>query len=165
MWKNRILTRTVLDTFWNINLTQSTDNVLGFKWTQEFKIYKFLDLKLSFSSTNRSMYLYFPWWRDELGISEDYNFFVDLLRSFNIFNTQDRLDSQFDMDRFDLALVHHLRNWDLTIEYSGWPALDSAASAYEWKSEFSLFVKWNPLPIFNQRTQYKDGDWSVDSFE
>ena len=165
LWKNRIRTRTILDTSWNINLNQPTDNVFSFKWTQEFHLYKFLDLQLSFSSTNRSMYLYFPWWRDELGITGKYNFFEDLLKSFNIFNIQDRRDSQFNMDRFDLTLVHHLRNWDLTIEYSGWPALDSGADQYRWKSEFSLFVTWNPLPMFNQRTKFSKDAWSVDSFE
>jgi len=165
MWKNRIKTRTILDTSWNINLNQPTDNVFGFKWTQEFHIFKFLDLQLSFSSTNRSMYLYFPWWRDELGISGKYNFFEDLLKSFNVFNIQDRRDSQFNMDRFDLSLVHHLRSWDLSIEYSGWPALDSGSDQYRWKSEFNLFVKWNPLPMFNQRTKFSKDSWNVDSFE
>jgi len=165
MWKNRIKTRTVLNTSWNINLNQPTDNVFGFKWTQEFHVYKFLDLQLSFSSTNRSMYLYFPWWREELGISGKYNFFEDLFKSFNIFNIQNRRDSQFNMDRFDLSLVHHLRSWDLSIEYSGWPALDSGAGQYRWKSEFNLFVKWNPLPMFNQRTKFTEDSWNVDSFE
>jgi hypothetical protein len=165
LWKNRIKTRTILDTAWNMNLNQPTDNVFGFKWTQEFQIYKFLDLQLSFSASNRSMYLYFPWWRDELGIPGDYNFFTDLLKSFNIFNTQDRRDSQFNMERVDLSIVHHLRSWDLTIEYSGWPALDDEASRYRWKSEFSLFVKWNPLPMFNQETRFEDDEWSVESFK
>lgn len=165
LWKNRIKTRTVLDTAWNINLNQPTDNVFGFKWTQEFKLYKFLDLQLSFSATNKSMYLYFPWWRDELGIPTEYNFFTDLFKSFNIFNTQDRRDSQFNMDRIDLSLIHHLRSWDLTIEYSGWPALDSDATQYRWKSEFSLYVKWNPLPMFNQKTQLQNDLWSVESFK
>ena len=165
MWKNRISTRTILDTAWNINLNQPTDNVFGFKWTQEFHIFKFLDLQLSFSSTNRSMYLYFPWWREELGVTGKYNFFEDLLKSFNMFNIQDRRDSQFNMDRFELSFVHHLRSWDLSVEYSGWPALDSGSNQYRWKSEFNLFVQWNPLPMFNQRTKLSKDSWNVDSFE
>ena len=164
-WKNRITTTTILDTSWNINLRQPTDNVLTFKWTQTFAIYKFLDLSLSFSSTNKAMYLYFEGWRDQLNVPGDYNFFTDLARSFNFFNAGDRRDSQFNMDRMDLSLIHHLRNWDLTVEYSGWPALNTAGTAYRWKSEFSLFVKWNPLPMFNQRTTFEDDRWSVDSFE
>gem|GEM_PF-680711 len=165
LWKNRIRTRTVLDTYWNINLNQPTDNVFGFRWSQEFHVYKFLDLQLSFSSTNRSMYLYFPWWREELGIPGQYNFFEDLLKSFNLFNIQDRRNSQFNMDRFELSLVHHLRSWDLSIDYSGWPALDPGADQYRWKSELTVFVKWNPLPMFNQRTRFSKDSWSVDSFE
>ncbi len=165
IWKNRIHTKTIFDSSWNINLNQPTDNVFSFKWTQEFHIFKFLDLQLSFSSTNNSMYLYFPWWRDELGITGDYSFFEDLFRSFNLFNIQDRRESQFNMDRFDLSLVHHLRSWDLTIEYSGWPALDLTSDQYRWKSEFSLYVKWNSLPMFNQMTKFSKDSWSVDSFK
>ena len=165
MWKNRIRTQTVLDTRWSINLVQSTDNILTFKWTQAFHIHRFLDLKISFSSTNRSMYLYFPWWRDQLGINRPYNFFEDLGKSFNLFNPQHRLESQFNMDRIDVKLIHHLRNWDVILEYSGWPALESGAGVYRWKSEFSLFVKWNPLPMFNQKTTLKRDRWTVESFE
>ncbi len=164
-WRNRLRYKTSLSGVWDINLSQPSDNSLVFKWTQELHIFKFIDLKLSFSSVNKSMYLYFPWWRDELGITQNYNFFEDLAKSFNIFspNQQDRLESRFNMERIDLALVHHLRNWDATLEYSGWPALDTAAAAYKWKSEFSFQVKWNPLPLFRQRTQLKDALWTVDT--
>lgn len=165
MWKNRITLNTSLNSSWNINLRQPTDNIFTFSWTQELKIYKFLDLRFTISSTNKAMYLYFDGWRNQLGIPDNYNFFQDLAKSFNFFNSEDRRDSQFNMDRIDLSLVHHLRSWDLSIEYSGWPALDSTGTNYRWKSEFSLFVKWNPLPMFNQRTRFEDDSWTVDSFE
>ncbi len=165
MWKNRITTVTNINTSWNINLRQPTDNVLTFTLTQSFSIYKFLDLKFSVGSTNKAMYLYFDGWRNQLGIPDNFNFFTDLAKSFNFFNPEQRRESQFNMDRIGLALVHHLRNWDLSIEYSGWPALDSSGTNYRWKSEFDLFVKWNPLPMFNQRTRFEDDRWSVESFE
>lgn len=164
-WKNRIRSETVLDTRWTINLVQPTDNVLRFQWTQSFSIYKFLNLKISFSAVNRSMYLYFPWWRQQFGIDEPHSFFEDLAKSFNLFNPEDRLDSQFNMERVSAELVHRLGSWDLSIKYSGWPALDSKAAAYEWKAEFSLFIKWNPLPMFNQKTELKNDKWTVESFE
>jgi hypothetical protein len=165
VWKNRIRTNTRLDTSWNINLRQPTENVLGFKWTQVLFIHQFLDLEISFSSTNKSMYLYFPKWRNQLGIPNESNFFQDLMKSFNVFNPEDRRQSQFNMDRIDVSLVHHLRSWDLTVEYSGWPALNSTADGYFWKSELDVFMKWNALPMFNQRTKLQDSFWSVDSFE
>ncbi|MCG8452436.1 MAG: hypothetical protein MI717_04545 [Spirochaetales bacterium] len=164
-WRNRVRFSTELDTGWDINLRQPTKNELGFKWTQTLHIYKFLDLSLSFRAANKSMYLYFPWWREQLGISQAPGFFEDLIKSFNVFDTQSRLDSQFNMDRVEVKLVHHLRSWDLTVEYKGWPAIDSDVNNYRWRSELSLFVKWNPLPIFNQRTEYKNDQWTVDSFK
>jgi len=164
-WKNRMRLRTVVDVSWNINLNQPTDNVLKFKWTQEFHTYKFIDVKLTFTASNKSMYAYFPWWRRKFNILEKRNFFEDLAKSLNIFKARDRYESNFNMERLDLTLVHHLGNWDLTVRYGGWPKYNPARGSYSWKSDFNLFVKWNPLPMFNQRTIHKDDKWSVDSFE
>jgi len=165
IWKNRIRLHTIIDASWNINLNQPTDNVLKFTWTQKFHTYKFIDVKLAFTASNKSMYTYFPWWRERFGISRKINFFEDLLKSFNIFSAKDRYESNFNMERLDLSLVHHLGNWDLTVQYGGWPAYDPAKGSYGWKSDFNLSVKWNPLPMFNQKTSLKNDKWSVDSFE
>ncbi len=163
-WKNRIKMKTTLDTSWKINLAKPTDNVFRFVWTQEFRIHKFLDIKLSFHAINSSMYLYFPHWRNQLNITKEYNLFEDLAKSFNIFNPQDRLDSQFNMEKLVFSMVHHLRNWDVTLEYSGSPSINNTTKAYDWKSKFSIYIKWNPLPMFNQKTKYEDDVWSVESF-
>lgn len=165
MWKNRIQLHSIIDISWNINLNQPTDNVLDFKWTQEFHTYKFIDIKLTFAASNKSMYTYFPWWREKFNIPGKLGFFEDLLKSLNIFSARDRHESSFNMERLDLTLVHHLGSWDLSIQYGGWPAYDLGRGRYDWKSDFNLFVKWNPLPMFNQRTSYKDDKWGVDSFE
>jgi len=165
IWKNRIRLQTIIDTSWNINLSQPTDNVLEFKWTQVFHTYKFIDIKFAFTASNKSMYIYFPWWREQFGISGKLNFFEDLFKSFNVFKAKDRYESNFNMERLDLTLVHHLGSWDLTIQYGGWPAYDQLKGNYRWKSDFELFIKWQPLPMFNQRTNYKDDKLSVDSFE
>ncbi len=164
-WKNRIKIKTIIDTSWKINLIKPTDNVLRFRWTQQLDIHKFLSLKITFSAINRSMYLYFPELRDKFGITTgSSNFFEDLLKSFNIFNDKDRIESQFNMEKISVGMVHHLRNWDLSLEYSGWPKLNKDTKSYDWKSEFSIFIKWNPLPLFNQKTSLKDDVWSVESF-
>ena len=164
LWRNRIQSKTTLNTSWKINLSKPTDNTFTFQWTQILQIYKFLDLTVSLSAANKSMYIYFPAWREQLGIQGEYNLFEDILKSFNIFNEQDRLDSQFNMEKVSIGLVHHLRNWDLSVEYSGRPKLDSGDKAYKWETDVSVFIKWNPLPMFNQKTTYKDEKWKVESF-
>ena len=164
-WKNRIRTKSIFDIGWNINLNQPTENVFSIKWTQEFKIYKFLDLVFSYSMANKSMYLYFPWWRDELGITRKYNFFTDMFNSFNFANTQARRNSMFNMDKFNFSMIHHLGDWDLTMEYSGWPAIEPGETKYKWKSEFSIFVKWNPIPVINQKIQYKNDELTADTMK
>ncbi len=163
LWKNRITWDTEISLDWSANLQQYTDNTLGFIWKYHFNIFQFLDLDYSMTSVNNNMYLYFPSLREKLGIEKEYHFFTDLGRSFNIFSPdqKERLDSFFNLESIRLDLVHHLREWDLTLVYQGWPELQD--KQYEWKSEVSIFLKWNPIPQIQADIQYQDEQWLVDT--
>ena len=167
LWKNRITTKTTTSVNWNINLRKITENKLNFSISQHFAIYKFIDLKVSLTAENKAMFLYFPKWREELEIPGEYDFFLDLFKSFNIFDSSesDRKESKFNMKKLTISVVHHLKNWDLSFDYSGWPKLKKDENRYEWESKFSISLVWNPLPIFNQKTRYEKDEWSVESFK
>ncbi len=162
-WKHRINYTTNLNLDWTINLQQFNRNILTFRWKSHYHIFQFLDLNFSMSSSNKSMYLYFKPWREKLGIQNEYNFWKDLGNSFNIFseNQQDRRSSFFNLDKISFDLVHHLRDWDLTLKYTGYPKLEN--QKYEWFSQFSLFLIWNPITKLKTRVKYKDDKWSVDN--
>jgi len=162
-WKNRVTYKTDLKLDWAVNLQQFNNNVLSFSWTSRFHVFEFMDFQFGMTSSNKNMYLYIPYYRDKLGIEEDFNFFGDLFKSFNIFssNQQDRYDSYFNLEKINLELVHNLREWDLTLSYTGWPKLDG--NSYKWNSEFSIFLIWNPLPQIKSNIQYKEEIWSVDN--
>ena len=162
-WKNRINYTLDLTLDWTVNLQQFNSNTLSFSMDYNMNINQFLDLKLSITSSNSNMYLYIPYYRDKLGIDEEYSFLEDLTRSFNIFspNQDDRYESYFNMEKLNLDLVHHLRDWDLTLSYSGWPSLED--TSYVWSSEFSVFIKWNPIPQIQSNIQYEDKQWLVDT--
>jgi hypothetical protein len=115
------------------------------------------------TSSNKNMYLYFEHYRDKLGIQENYSFWEDLYKSVNIFSPdqQDRYDSNFNLEKIGLELVHHLRDWDLTFLYSGYPKL--VDNSYDWYSEFSIALVWNPIPQIKTLVQREDDLWSVDN--
>ena len=162
-WKNRMRFNTQLNIDYAVDLQQFNDNVLSFTWDFNYRIHEFLDLNYSMTSSNENMYLYFEPYRDMLGIEEDYNFFDDLIKSFNIFSSgqQDRYDSHFNVSKINLDLVHHLGEWDLTVSYTGYPKQDD--DSYEWDSEFAITLQWNPIPKIMTNIQRSDDEWTVET--
>lgn len=163
LWKDRLQFSTSVDLSWSVNLVQVNNNVLNFKWNANLNLYRFIDLKWEFQSENSNMYLYFPEWREYFGITEEYDLLTDLVKSFNFFSPdqQDRYDSFFDMKNLSISLIHHLRDWDLTFTYSGYPKRDG--DRYVWDASFSLSLQWNPIPSINTRIQYKEEKYYIDS--
>ena len=162
-WKNRMRFTTNLDIGWTTNLQQFNDSSLTLGWGFKYHIHEFLDFKFTMSSRNKNMYLYFEQYRNKLGIDENYSFWEDMFKSINFFSKdqQDRYDSNFNLDSINLELVHHLRDWDLTFLYSGSPKLED--KSYDWYSEFSIAVVWNPIPQIKSLVQRKGEDWTVDN--
>lgn len=160
LWKNRVNATIDASTGWEQNLIKVNDSVMDFSLSLDLSIYKFIELSIGMESENENMYLYVPAYREELGIDESYNFFEDLLRSFNFFNTQDRYDSFFNLSAFTLDLEHDLGNWNFTLDYSGSPELND--DRYEWESTLSFYLEWDPVPSLNiDIDKDSDDDWDI----
>ncbi|MCF7913901.1 MAG: hypothetical protein K9L66_01905 [Spirochaetaceae bacterium] len=155
-WKGRVALSSSLSSALQLNLLRYTDSILQFSWDTKFGIAEFLDLKFSITSSNSSIYRYFPSFADELGVSS-LNVVEDLLKSFNFFNRDDRLESNFNLHDVSFSLVHYMHDWQLNMEYKGNPELNEA-NRYTWRSEFSIFVQWKPIPeIKKQIDSTEDG--------
>jgi lipopolysaccharide assembly outer membrane protein LptD (OstA) len=165
LWKNRITMDSKLAVNLNMNLQQYNLSSLGFSLSYNLHIFEFLDLRFAVKSSNEHMFLYFPSIREYYGITEEYNFFEDLLKSFNFFSTdqQDRYDSFFNMNALDLSLVHKLHDWDLELTYSGKPVLDDGELESRWDSTFSILIRWNPIEKLKVKGAYSDQEWNVDT--
>ena len=165
LWENRISMDGNLSINLNMNLQQYNLSSLEFSLSYNLHIFEFLDLKLAINSSNEHMFLYFPSIREYYGITEEYNFFEDLLKSFNFFSTdqQDRYDSFFNMNSIDLSLIHNLHDWDLELTYSGKPVLNKGELQSRWDSTFSILVRWNPIEKLKVKGAYSDEKWNVDT--
>ncbi len=162
-WKNRVKLNASVKTDWNMDLQRFTENELDFTLALNLSIFRFLDLSFTAVSYNNKTYRYFPWWRDQLEeplSSADKNPFLDLIRSFDFFNSSNRYDSAFKLKSLSLKAVNHLHDWDLTLEYQGSPqlrTLDNGKSQYQWNSVFAIQVQWVPVPEIHARTH---GDYT-----
>ena len=116
-WKDRIKVDASVQSSYNINLQTPMVNELDFTFNLNFSIYKFLDITFSSVSYNNQTYLYFA--------PYNLNPLTDLCKSFNFFNVQDRYQSNFKIRSLSVKLVHHLRDWDISFEYTGSPQLNS----------------------------------------
>ncbi len=148
LWKNRIELGTNVNTAWNINLLQFTDNALTLNLTATLSIYQFLDISFSLQSEDRATYRYIPAFASQVG-QTPISPATDLLKSINFFSNTDRKESNFKMKSVDLKLVHHLEDWDLNMEFTGTPELttsNTGVSYYQWNPTFTLSVDWKPVP-------------------
>ncbi len=153
LWKNRIWAEPRVDASYAIDLTQFTGNSLDFVFGFRLFIYQFLELSFTTASSNTQTYRWFPAYAEKLGLAP-VNPFIDLLRSFNFFNPEDRILSAFKLRNISLQAVHHLRDWDLSLTYEGRPNLFSASSGqlqYRWENTLIILLQWVPLPPVRSR--------------
>ncbi len=158
-WKNRVQLSLNIDSTWAMNLQKYTDTSFTFDLNFSLYIAEFLELSFKSKSVNRATYRYVPGNSSEIGLP-DINIFSDLLKSFNFFNNEDRLASNFNLEYIGITAIHHLSDWDLSLEYSGEPILVTVNdfTEYQWKSNFSIFVTWKPVPEIKKNINYSENE-------
>ncbi|MFW5683820.1 MAG: hypothetical protein ACOC1I_03125 [Spirochaetota bacterium] len=147
MWRNRVIADVGADLSWQSSLTRFTQGELRFAFSGSLLIHRFLRLTLRTVSTNGQSYVYVPALAREVG-REPRNVLVDLARSFNFFNREDRLESGFNLQSIELNALHDLGDWDLTVGYRGSPELvedEGGTRSYEWRSSLDIKLQWRPI--------------------
>ncbi|HOX91535.1 MAG TPA: hypothetical protein PLC54_01335, partial [Spirochaetales bacterium] len=158
LWRSRIN--------WSLNASLNarqsfirfTDSTLDVTVGLSFKVHEFLDLQFSSTSRNASLWRYYPdLFSLPAGLDpEPVNPFVDLAKSFNFFDIQDRRESLFKLKSVSIRAVHYLHDWNLTLELTLRPVLDQATLSYQLRTSFSLLLAWISVPEF-KASYKKDG--------
>lgn len=159
-WKRRVNLGFGVNSDLRMDLQRFTQSSLDFEFSFTTRVYEFLDLSISSTSSNGLMYRYVPALAEKVGV-EPKNGFGDLLRSFNFFNIEDRRESDFNLKRVDVDATHYLGDWVLTFRYSGVPEQvegDDGRDRFEWQREFAIFLEWMPIPELNTDIQVTDDD-------
>lgn len=155
-WKNRLRFNSHLAASLQYNLIRYNESFFQFSWNTYLKIEEFLEFEFSVKSANNAMYRYVPAFSEELG-KEPLNLLTDLLDSFDFSDRNARLRSNFNLQSISFSLIHYMHDWQLNMQYRGAPELDETNN-YEWRSEFSVFVQWNPIPEVRKQVDYdKEG--------
>ncbi len=160
IWKNRIRYKTNMSTSWEMDLQKFTENALVFNLGFDLNVSEFLDITFNTKSENNKTYRYIPSYAEEMG-EEWVNPVDDLIKSFNFFNTNDRYESFFKLKLIEFKAIHHLHDWDLTLDYTGEPKVfteDSGNSKWKWDSKLTILMQWNPIPEIKTDISITDDD-------
>jgi len=163
-WRNRVVARVTSNLAWESNLVRFTESALNLTFGLDLLVHRFLSLTLRTTSTNSETYVYVPALADRVGRPQARNLIVDLLKSFNFFNREDREQSAFNLQTISLNAVHDLGDWDLTLGYSGRPEIETADDdpdaipSYRWRGTLDLTLQWRPISELSTTIGAEDGE-------
>ncbi|MFW5789224.1 MAG: hypothetical protein ACOCW3_04715 [Spirochaetota bacterium] len=126
LWRNRIVLDVGSELSVQSNLQRFTESSLGLEFSADLLVHRFMRLSLRTRSSNSQGYVYIGELAERVG-RERRSFLLDLARSFNVFDRDDRVASAFNLQSIQLNAVHELGDWDLTVGYTGAPALETVA--------------------------------------
>lgn len=159
LWKGRLSWSLNTSLIARQSFVRFTDSTLDFTLGLTLKIHEFLDLQFSSSSRNASLWRYYPGLFDlPTGMElEPLNPFLDLAKSLNFFDLDDRRESLFKLKSVSVKAIHYLHDWNLTFELTVRPVFDQASLAYQFRTSVSLLLAWVGVPEFKAAYK-KDGD-------
>jgi hypothetical protein len=135
-----------------MNLLRYTESDFSFGLKADVEITDFLTLSLSSQSVNTQSYVYVRSLAEGVG-RQRRSLAVDLLKSFNPFSRQDRIESAFNLQQIRMDATHYLEDWDLEISYSGRPEIvlivdevtGDARRRYDWQSVLDIQLQWRAI--------------------
>ena len=153
-WKNRIYLSAILDARLRYDFMNAYSSSLSIKAGLEFSIAEFLSLELSFTTTNNGFYRYMENDRFSFDLMLD-----DLWRSFDFFG-DGRMNTQFNLQSFDIELVHYMHDWDLHLRYTA-QLEDTGNNTYGWVPTFAIYLRWATMPDLKVDETYHEtaGGW------
>lgn len=153
-WKNRIQLNAGVQTRLAVDPEAFVrDNSFSFDLRLGVQIHRFLDLSFRSTSVNRHLYRYLPGTAERAG-ERWVNPIVDLVRSFNLLNSDDRIASAFKLESLRVEALHRLGDWNLSLAYQGRPEehveynpdTDREEPRIVWSPALSVEVRWLPVP-------------------
>jgi hypothetical protein len=156
LWGKRLSYSLGINTGLTFDLQRFTNSSFNFTLNFTLGISKFLDITLGTTSNNASIYRYFRDWDifnipGDLPVIGETNIFTDLLNSFRFDDENLRKESGFKLKSFNLALTHHLGDWNAKLNMTLSPYLPPNGGDYEFNTDISFVVQW--LPISEIKTE------------
>jgi hypothetical protein len=168
IWKKRLSYSIALNAAMTLDLQRYTNSNLTFSLDASLAVSHFMDMRLTFSSSNYALYSYLMglklpfFYNKELtdalkSAHTETNPFVDLWNSFGFAGDAKRRASGFKMGTMKFGVVHHLGDWDASLDIALTPYEDIYhGTPYRWKinPEIQFLVRWIPVDEVKQNVYY-----------
>ncbi len=156
-WKNRAQVNFFANTDVDFAIQRFTNSSLSVRYGLSFQIDRFLDFEVSARSRNDFIYQYFPALASEVD-REPRPFIGDILDSITLWNRANREQTFFKLQSIELSAIHDLSDWELRVNYSGGPELDTidAVSSYRWSGVLTVLVRWKSIEELRRNIEYSD---------
>ena len=121
------------DLVWHHNFITPRADELRSIFRIDADIHRYWKVYLRTLSLNENMWRYYS-----SETENPINPAVDLLKSFNFFNTEDRKASNFKLKTISFGFVRDLHEWELIFDYTGRRELIPNGTTYYWEQTFSI---------------------------
>jgi hypothetical protein len=158
-WRNRVNWTIDVNASAQQSLLRFTDSYLNVTMGLTFRVNQFVDITFASTSRNSSLWRYYPGLfaiPTEANV-DPINPLVDLAKSFNFFNDDDRRASLFKLKSLSVTAKHYLHDWDLAFTFAANPVLDETNLVYIFKTSWSVSLAWRSVSQIKS-TYSKDGD-------
>lgn len=163
-WKNRIALQARVASNLKFDLVKLTESSFTFSPIVTFKIYEFLDLSFSSTSSNEVIARYFQGFLDLPDtIPGETNIFTDLLNSINFFDTNARKGSGFKLKSLNFDLTHYLHDWTMNLRTSLKPEVKKTGNRYRYEfiPIITFVVQWKPVSDIKTKVRSEEGVFSL----
>ena len=140
---------------WEHNFVDPLLDVFSSTFEVNMALYRYLTLYFSVYSRNEDVWRYFPDIASARGV-EPVNPIVDLLRSFNFFNVEDRKSSGFKLKSISFGLIRDLHDWQIKFDYTGNREIAYDGSRYLWNNIFSVSIGLKEVEDVNIHTTFTE---------
>jgi len=138
---------------WNHNFLDPIVDSLTSSYTMECQIFPSLNFYVGFLSRNDSIWKYIPAVAKKNGV-KSLNPLVDLAKSFNFFNVDDRKESNFKLKEINFGLTHDLHEWELKFDYTGRREISYDKNRYVWNNTYTISIGLKKIKDVNFNTQF-----------
>ncbi len=156
-WYHRNVLAAKVSANWPINLQQYSQMPLTINYTLAYKVLRFLDFQITEGISNQTPYRYFPWLANSFGDGavRQINVFQDLWDSISFWDQAALKRTSFKMTNLTIGMVHYLDDWQVKLDYTGSPQLQTTngVQQFQWTGTLTLTVSWYPIPELKTQMQ------------
>jgi hypothetical protein len=150
LWNDRFSFSINTNSNLSLDLQRYTYSKFTFTLGLSLNIAKFMELTFAVNSENNVVYRYIqdiPMFSTDIELPGEKNVFKDLLDSFRFDDEVLRKSSGFKLKSFSLGMVHHLGDWDASLNVTLSPYLDTKSMPYVYRfnNKITFLVKWIPI--------------------